>query len=158
MNAAMTTDLNVNGQACRTTSAPNTPLLYVLRDELGLTAAKFGCGQGHCGACTVHVNGRAQQACDTPLWSVAGAVVTTLEGLEGPDGELDAVQQAFARHGAIQCGYCIPGIVMTVKALRTHEPAAGPERIRAVLAERHLCRCGTHTRILAAVQACFPAP
>lgn len=157
LSAARTTatTLVVNGRPVRTSAPIDTPLLYVLRNELGLTAAKFGCGAGRCGACTVHVDGRAETSCNAPLWSVADKSVTTLEGITGHDDVLDDVQQAFQRHGAIQCGYCIPGILMRLKALRSEESAADMARIRDVLSERHLCRCGTHVRILAAAADYF---
>jgi len=155
MTTTTTTMLVVNGRPVGTSSPPDTPLLYVLRNELGLTAAKFGCGAGRCGACTVHVDGRAESSCNAPLWSVADKSVTTLEGIAGDGGALDEVQQAFQRHGAIQCGYCIPGILMRLKALRRDEPGADLARIRDILSERHLCRCGTHVRILAAAADYF---
>jgi nicotinate dehydrogenase subunit A len=149
------TALSVNGRACRSAAEGKVPLLYVLRNEFGLTACKFGCGEGQCGACTVIVNGRAVQSCNTPMWSLSDAEVLTLEGLGTADGALGEVQRAFEQHNAIQCGYCIPGILMTLHALKTQEPQASAERIRAELAERHLCRCGTHTRILAAAESFF---
>lgn len=153
----MTIPLEVNGRPVDVRSDPQTPLLYVLRDELGLTAAKFGCGQGHCGACTVTVNGQAVQSCTTPLWSLHNAKVTTLEGLSSEDAPLNEVQEAFRRRNAVQCAYCIPGILMTVEALRSRMPNASRGQIRAALAERHLCRCGTHSRILAAIDDYFAA-
>lgn len=146
----MSTALSVNGEACTIRADGGMPLLFVLRNELGLSAAKHGCGAGDCGACTVLVGCRAMQSCQTPVWSLQGAEVTTLEGLPAHSEGLSEVQLAFRRHGAIQCGYCIPGVMMTLQALRANEPSASMARVREVLAERHLCRCGTHVRILAA--------
>ena len=151
----MATSFHVNGAQVATGCDSAAPLLHVLRNELGLTAAKFGCGTGHCGACTVVVNGRAMQSCTAPLWSLQDAQVTTLEGLAGPGGELGEVQRALRDRGAIQCGFCIPGIVMTLHALKLQRQQATLQEIRAELGERNLCRCGTHTRILAAAQEVF---
>nr|WP_311732162.1 2Fe-2S iron-sulfur cluster-binding protein [Variovorax paradoxus] len=150
--------LKVNGQVRQIRGDSKTPLLYALRDDCGLSSPKFGCGAGQCGACTVHVDGRAVQSCQAPLWSAEDREVTTLEGLASAEGSLHPVQEAFARHGAIQCGYCIPGILMTLVALKAREPHCTSEQLRAELAERHLCRCGTHTRILAAAQEFLEAP
>ncbi|MBT2305194.1 (2Fe-2S)-binding protein [Variovorax paradoxus] len=151
-------ELTVNGQVQRLAVDSRTPLLYVLRDECGLSSPKFGCGKGICGACTVHVDGRAMQSCETPLSAAEGRSVTTLEGLAPAAGALHSVQAAFARHGAIQCGYCIAGVMMTLVALKARQPHCTPEQLGAELAERHLCRCGTHARILAAAQEFLAAP
>ena len=139
----------VNGAAQASERDPQTPLLHVLRNDLGLKAARFGCGQGLCGACTVLVDDVAVHACDTPLWSVAGKQVVTAEGLlEG--GALGRVQQALVDERAGQCGYCLTGIVMRIEgALRAQAPATR-ERIVQALA-RNLCRCGAHPRILKAI-------
>src|ERR1700739_647836 len=128
---------------------PNTPLLSVLRDELKLNAAKFGCGLGQCGACTVIVDGKAVLSCVTPLLLLKGKEVTTLEGL-GTVEKPAPIQRAFIEEQAAQCGYCIAGMMMRAQALlqRNHKPT--DEQIRAELAP-HLCRCGTHMRILRAV-------
>jgi len=139
----------VNGRPVRVGADADTPLLHALRQDLGLTGAKLGCGAGSCGACTVHLDGRAVQSCTTPLWSVEGRAVTTVEGL-GADGAPDPVLRAFADERAAQCGYCIPGIVMTVRALLGRRPLPDDDAVRRELAERHLCRCGTHVRILRA--------
>ena len=136
------TALTVNGAPIET--AFDGPLLHLLRGELGLFGAKLGCGAGNCGACTVIVNGRAVQSCQTPMWDLEGAAVRTVEGL----AEDDPVLAAFEAEGAAQCGYCIPGIVMTVAALKD-----GGGDLVETLAERHVCRCGTHMRILRAARA-----
>ena len=146
----MNTALLVNGEVRTTRAEGGVPLLFVLRNELGLSDAKNGCGAGDCGACNVLVGGRDMQSCQPPVWSLQGAEVTTLEGLPEHGEGLSEVQQAFRRHGAIQCGYCIPGVMMTLQALRASEPRPSMARVREVLSERHLCRCGTHVRILAA--------
>jgi nicotinate dehydrogenase subunit A len=142
--------LQVNGRQATVTAEPDTPLLYILRNDLALNGAKFGCGLGQCGACTVLVEGQPVRSCITELVAVAGRAVTTLEGL-GTIDNLHKLQRAFIAEQAAQCGYCINGMIMEAKALldRTAEPTE-PE-IRAALAD-HLCRCGTHNRIVAAVQ------
>jgi len=143
------TTLKVNGQDHQIEADADTPLLYVLRDELTLNAAKFGCGLGQCGACTVIVDGKAVLSCVTPLVLLEGKQVTTLEGL-GTVAETAPIQRAFMEEQAAQCGYCIAGMMMRAQALlqRNHKPT--DEQIRAELAP-HLCRCGTHMRILRAV-------
>ena len=143
------TTLKVNGQDHKIDAEPDTPLLYVLRDDLKLNAAKFGCGLGQCGACTVIVDGKAVLSCVTPLVLLKGKQVTTLEGL-GTISEPAPIQRAFMEEQAAQCGYCIAGMMMRAQALlqRNHKPT--DEQIRAELAP-HLCRCGTHMRILRAV-------
>jgi nicotinate dehydrogenase subunit A len=143
------TTLKVNGQDHVVDAEPDTPLLYVLRDELKLNAAKFGCGLGQCGACTVIVDGKAVLSCVTPLVLLEGKQVTTLEGL-GTAREPAPIQRAFMEEQAAQCGYCIAGMMMRAQALlqKNHKPT--DEQIRAELAP-HLCRCGTHMRILSAV-------
>lgn len=146
----MTTTLTVNGRQHETDADPETPLLYFLRNDLALNAAKFGCGLGQCGACTVMVDGRAVLSCITPLLMVAGRRVTTVEGL----GTVEApspIQQAFIDEQAAQCGYCIAGMIMRAQSLLEHNPAASDGDIRAWL-EPNLCRCGTHMRILKAVR------
>jgi nicotinate dehydrogenase subunit A len=141
--------LKVNGQDHQIDADPDTPLLYVLREELALNAAKFGCGLGQCGACTVIVDGKAVLSCVTPLLLLEGKQVTTLEGL----GSLEApgpIQRAFIEEQAAQCGYCIAGMMMRAQALLQKNPKPTDEQIRSEL-EPHLCRCGTHMRILRAV-------
>jgi nicotinate dehydrogenase subunit A len=141
--------LKVNGQDHKLDAEPDTPLLYVLRDDLKLNAAKFGCGLGQCGACTVIVDGKAVLSCVTPLVLLEGKQVTTLEGL-GTAAEPAPIQRAFMEEQAAQCGYCIAGMMMRAQALlqKNHKPTDA--QIRAELAPR-LCRCGTHMRILRAV-------
>jgi nicotinate dehydrogenase subunit A len=141
--------LKVNGQNHEIDADPDTPLLYVLRDDIKLNAAKFGCGLGQCGSCTVIVDGSAVLSCVTPLLLLEGKQVTTLEGL----GTIEApapIQRAFMEEQAAQCGYCIAGMMMRAQALLQKNPKPTDERIRAEL-EPHLCRCGTHMRILRAV-------
>ena len=141
--------LKVNGQDHTIDAELDTPLLYVLRDDLQLNAAKFGCGLGQCGSCTVIVDGRAVLSCVTPLVLLEGKQVTTLEGL-GSVSEPAPIQRAFMEEQAAQCGYCIAGMMMRAQALLQRNPKASDEQIRAELAP-HLCRCGTHMRILRAV-------
>jgi nicotinate dehydrogenase subunit A len=142
--------LTLNGALRAFSAEPETPLLYVLRDEFGLNAAKFGCGLGQCGACTVVVDGQAVFSCVTPVMLVENRKVTTLEGL-GTAENPGPMQQAFIDEQAAQCGFCIAGIMMRVKALLDRDPDPTDEVIRAEL-EPHLCRCGTHMRILRAVR------
>ena len=147
---ADTFKLRVNGVEREVSAEPNTPLLYVLRNDLKLKGTRFGCGEGHCGACTVLFDGRAVQSCDTPLWSAPGHEITTIEGLGGTDS-LHPIQQAFLDEQAAQCGYCINGIMMSAKALLDANPDPDDEEIAAAL-DRNLCRCGTHVRVLRAVK------
>jgi nicotinate dehydrogenase subunit A len=143
--------LNVNGQTTEVTvDDPNMPLLYVLRNNLGLHGPRFGCGLGQCGSCTVHVDGNAVRSCITPLSSVGERQVVTLEGLGTPE-KPHPMQQAFIDEQAVQCGYCINGMIMEAAAflLKTKNPS--DEQIRVALAS-NLCRCGTHLRILRAVK------
>jgi nicotinate dehydrogenase subunit A len=142
--------LRVNGQAQEVAAEPNTPLLYVLRNDLGLKGTRFGCGAGHCGACTVLVDGNAVQSCDTPLWSAAGREITTIEGL-GTAERPHALQRAFLDEQAAQCGYCINGIIMAAAALLQKTARPTDAEIAAAL-DRNLCRCGTHVRILRAIR------
>jgi len=141
--------LKVNGIDHQIDADPDTPLLYVLRDDIKLNAAKFGCGLGQCGSCAVIVDGKAVLSCVTPLLLLEGKQVTTLEGL----GTLEApapIQRAFMEEQAAQCGYCIAGMMMRAQALLQRNPKPTDEQIRSEL-EPHLCRCGTHMRILRAV-------
>jgi nicotinate dehydrogenase subunit A len=128
---------------------PDQPLLYVLRNQLGLHAAKFGCGLGQCGACTVLLDGRAVRSCQTPVKQAAGRAVITLEGLGTPE-KPHAIQAAFIAEQAAQCGYCTNGMIMSAKALLDRTPHPTSDQVKAGLAG-NLCRCGTHTRILSAV-------
>ena len=141
--------LNINGKQQSVQAEPDTPLLYVLRNDLGLQGAKFGCGLGQCGACTVMVDGTAVFSCLIPVLMLEGRTITTVEGL----GTIDSpgpMQQAFIDEQAAQCGYCIPGFMMRAQALLQKNPEASDAEIRAHL-QPNLCRCGTHTRILKAV-------
>jgi nicotinate dehydrogenase subunit A len=128
---------------------PDTPLLYVLRDNIGLRGPRFGCGLGQCGACTVHIDGAAVRSCVTPLSSVGTGHVVTLEGLSPPDG-LHPLQQAFIDEQAVQCGYCINGMIMQAASLLQQTPHPSEDDVRQALAN-NLCRCGTHLRILRAI-------
>jgi nicotinate dehydrogenase subunit A len=142
--------LNVNGAAHNVTAEGDTPLLYVLRNDLGLNGSKFGCGLGQCGACTALLNGAAIRTCVIPLSAVGNASVVTLEGL-GTVERPHPLQRAFIAEQAAQCGYCINGMIMTAKALLDHNPHPTDADIRQALAH-NLCRCGTHVRIIRAVQ------
>jgi nicotinate dehydrogenase subunit A len=142
--------ITVNGAKHGVAAAPETPLLYVLRNDLGLKGARFGCGTGHCGACTVLIDGRAIQSCDTPLWAASGCSIVTIEGLGGPDA-LHPLQRAFLDEQAAQCGYCTNGILMSAMALLDRHPLPTDEQIREGL-RRNLCRCGTHVRVLRAIR------
>jgi nicotinate dehydrogenase subunit A len=141
--------LKVNGHDHPIDADPDTPLLYVLRDNLALNAAKFGCGLGQCGACTVIVDGKAVLSCVTPLLLLEGKQVTTLEGLGSSEAPAP-IQRAFVEEQAAQCGYCIAGMMMRAQALLQKNAKPTDDEIRAEL-EPHLCRCGTHMRILRAV-------
>jgi nicotinate dehydrogenase subunit A len=146
----MAVTLEVNGKTHQIEADPQTPLLYVLRDDLKLNAAKFGCGLGQCGSCTVMVDGEAVLSCVIPVMALEGRKVTTLEGL----GTIEApapIQAAFIELQAAQCGYCIPGMMMTAQALLQKNPEPSDPEIREAL-RTNLCRCGTHMRILAAIK------
>jgi nicotinate dehydrogenase subunit A len=142
--------LKVNGQSHAVDADPATPLLYVLRDHLQLNGAKYGCGLGQCGACTVLVDGEPVFSCITPILVVQERAVRTLEGL-GTAERPGPVQQAFIDEQAAQCGYCIPGMIVRAQALLEKNPAPTDDEIRAAL-NANLCRCGTHMRILRAVR------
>ena len=146
----MATTLTVNGRTHAVEAEPETALLYVLRNDLKLKGARFGCGMGQCGACTVLVDGKPVQSCDFPLSAAAGKSVTTIEGL-ARNGKLHPLQRAFIEEQAAQCGYCATGIIMTAKALLDTNPRPTEADIRAAL-KGNLCRCGTHYRILRAIQ------
>ena len=141
--------LDVNGRVHEVDAEPATPLLYVLREDLKLNAAKFGCGLGQCGACTVLADGQAIFSCLTPISVVQGRRITTLEGLGSVD-QPGPMQRAFIELQAAQCGYCIPGMMMRAQALLEKKPGASEAEIREVL-QPNLCRCGTHMRIVRAV-------
>ena len=141
----------LNGKATRVrVDDPQMPLLYALRDDLGLQGPRFGCGLGQCGACTVHVDGAAVRSCVTPVAAIRGKKITTLEGLGSPEHP-DPLQQAFIDEQAVQCGYCINGMIMQAKAMLSTNPHPTEEQIRQELAQ-NLCRCGTHVRIVRAIQ------
>ena len=141
--------LTVNGVERAIEADADTPLLYALRNDLGLKGTRFGCGSAQCGACFVLVAGHATPACDTPLWSVAGKRVTTVEGLGGPQAA-HALQEAFIAEQAAQCGYCTSGILISAAALLAENPAPSEVEVRAAL-DRNLCRCGSHNRMVKAV-------
>ena len=143
--------LNVNGVQREVAADPETPLLYALRNDLKLKGARYGCGLGQCGACTVIVDGKAVQSCDVPVSAMAGKAITTIEAIGTADAP-HPLQRAFIRHQAGQCGYCLSGIIMSAKALLDAKPAATEAEIREALAG-NLCRCGTHIRILRAVKS-----
>jgi nicotinate dehydrogenase subunit A len=143
--------LRVNGRDCEVRAEPNTPLLYILRNDLKLKGTRFGCGEGQCGACNVLFDGNAVQSCDMPLWSAAGHDITTIEGIGGAAG-LHPLQRAFIDEQAIQCGYCIDGIIIAAVALLRREKDPSDAQIAAAL-ERNLCRCGTHVRIFRAIRS-----
>ena len=139
----------MNGVRRRVSAAPDTPLLYVLRNDLGLVGSRYGCGTGQCGACFVMVDGSAMPSCDAPLWSVAGKKITTVEGL-AQEGNLHPVQKALLVEQAAQCGYCISGIAVTAAAFLSKNSNPTEEEVKAML-DRNLCRCGAHNRIVRAV-------
>ena len=142
--------LNVNGTRHEVLADAETPLLYVLRNDLDLKGARYGCGAGLCGACMVIVDGKAVQSCDVPVGALAGKNITTIEGI-GTAESPHALRRAFIDEQAAQCGYCASGIIMTAKALLDARPDATDADIREALAG-NLCRCGTHTRILRAIR------
>lgn len=143
-------NLTVNGQTHSLDIDPSTPLLYALSDDLALRGPKFGCGLGQCGCCTVLIKGRPVRSCITPVSSVAGAAITTLEGL-GTVENPHPIQKAFVDEQAIQCGFCLSGVILTAKAALDANPKASDAQLRQALANV-LCRCGTHTRMLAAIK------
>ena len=147
---SMEVGLLVNGQPRKVSADANTPLLYVLRNDLALMGTRFGCGLGQCGACNVLIDGRKVPACDTPLWAASGKTVTTVEGL-GLPGSLSVLQQAFVDEQAAQCGYCVSGILISAYALLQENSDPSDADIRAAL-DANLCRCGTHNRFVRAVQ------
>jgi aerobic-type carbon monoxide dehydrogenase small subunit (CoxS/CutS family) len=142
--------LNVNGSVLRVTAADDEPLLWVLRNRLGLTGTKYGCGEGQCGACTVLIDGRATRSCLTPAAAAVGAQITTIEGLE-KSGALTPVQQAFLDEGALQCGYCTSGMILAASALLAEHVAPTDEQLAGAM-NGNLCRCGTYPRIVAAIR------
>jgi isoquinoline 1-oxidoreductase alpha subunit len=145
----MPTALTVNGRPVSLDAEPDTPLLWALREELGLTGTKFGCGIAACGACSVHIDGAVVRSCSVPLADVAGKAVTTIEGLKVADGTLHPVQQAWIDAQVPQCGYCQSGQIMAAVALIRETGRPGPEAVDAAMT--NLCRCGTYPRIREAI-------
>ena len=146
----MPTTIEVNGRQHTVDADGEAPLLYILRNDLKLKGARFGCGLGVCGACTVVIDGKAVQSCDVSLAAVAGKRITTIEGI-GSSDKMHALQSAFIAEQAAQCGYCASGIIMTAYALLEGNPRPSEAEIRAAL-DGNICRCGTHVRILRAIQ------
>lgn len=142
-------NLHVNGCEHRLEVDPKTPLIYVLRNDLGLKGAKFGCGLEQCGACLVLVDGKSEYTCNTPVAAFEGRKITTIEGI-GTPGDLHPIQRAFVQERAAQCGYCIPGIIVATKALLDENPDPAKGEIQEALSG-NLCRCGTHAAIIKAV-------
>ena len=143
----MKTDLSINGELRAVEADPATPLLWVLRDHLGMTGTKFGCGIGQCGACTVHFNGAATRSCLLPLQAAAGATITTIEGLGGRH----PLQRAWLDLNVAQCGYCQAGMLMAAAALLEEHPKPNDDQIDAAMT--NICRCGTYQRIRAAIHS-----
>ena len=142
-------NLTINGTARSVDAKPDTPLLYVLRNDLGLVGSRFGCGSGQCGACFVLVDGRPMASCDMPVSFAVGKKITTIEGL-GADGELHPVQKALIDEQAAQCGYCMSGIAVAAAALLATTNKPTEAQVRQAL-DKHLCRCGSHNRVVRAV-------
>jgi nicotinate dehydrogenase subunit A len=145
----MSVNLKVNGASRSVPAEPDTPLLYVLRNDLQLNGAKFGCGLAQCGACTVLVDGKPVRSCVTPIGTLGNADIVTIEGL-GTVEKPHPLQKAFIDEQAVQCGYCINGMIMSAKELLDRKPRVTESDVREALADT-LCRCGTHNRIVAAV-------
>jgi nicotinate dehydrogenase subunit A len=153
MQTTHTIPLQVNGQEHTIHAPENTPLLYVLRNDLGLKGTRFGCGANQCGSCHVLLDGVSVPACDTPVWAAQGKAVVTVEGLaqlHGAKGPLHPLQQAFMDEQAAQCGYCLSGILISAAALLAENPQPTESQVKVAL-DKHLCRCGTHNRIVLAV-------
>jgi isoquinoline 1-oxidoreductase alpha subunit len=148
--ARMAINLIVNGQRRSLDVEPDTPLLWAIRDTLGLTGTKFGCGVAACGACTVHIDGKAERSCSIPVSAIEGASVTTIEGLAA-NGALNAVQQAWLDQQVPQCGYCQSGMIMAVSALLAAKPHATDAEVDEAIT--NICRCGTFARIRKAIQS-----
>lgn len=147
----MTTSINVNGKAISVEAEPDTPLLWVLREQVGLTGTKFGCGIGNCGACSVLVNGVVTRSCTVAISDVAGKSITTIEGLGEGIGKLSALQQAWIDHQVPQCGYCQSGQIIAAAALLEKNPHPSDAEIDAAMT--NICRCGTYNRVRAAIKA-----
>jgi nicotinate dehydrogenase subunit A len=142
-------NVTVNGATREVVAQPDTPLLYVLRNDFGLVGSRFGCGSGQCGACYVLIDGRPMASCDLPVSFAAGKQVTTVEGL-GTNAQLHAVQRALIAEQAAQCGYCMSGIAVSAAALLAGNRRPSEAQVRAAL-DKHLCRCGSHNRVVKAV-------
>lgn len=151
LNGTTEIALTINGVDARIAAEPETPLLYILRNDFALNGPKYGCGLGECGACAVLIDSHAARSCTVPIGALAGKSVTTLEGLGSADAP-HPVQTAFIENQAAQCGYCLNGMIIAVVALLEHNPAPSEDDIRGAL-RHHLCRCGTHMEILAAARA-----
>ena len=147
----MAIQTSINGKAVALSAEPDTPLLWVIREELGLTGTKFGCGVAACGACTVHVDGEPTRSCSVPVSDVAGKSITTIEGLKSADGTLHAVQKAWISEQVPQCGYCQSGQIMAAVALI--EKTGRPSDAQIDEAMTNICRCGTYPRIRKAIHA-----
>jgi len=148
--------LKINGKSTQLDVDPNTPLLWAVREQAGLTGTKFGCGIAMCGACTVHVDGRPVRSCSTALADAEGAEVTTIEGIANPDGTLHAVQEAWIKHQVPQCGYCQSGQIMSAVALLRDTPNPTDDEINAAMSG-NVCRCGMYDRIRAAIKTAAKA-
>ncbi len=151
----MAIETTVNGKSVSITAEPDTPLLWAIREELGLTGTKFGCGIAACGACSVHVNGEITRSCSVPVSDVAGKAVTTIEGVANPDGTLHKLQQAWIDNQVPQCGYCQSGQIMAALALL--KKIGNPSDAQIDEAMTNICRCGTYPRIRAAIHAAVKA-
>ncbi|WP_379551494.1 (2Fe-2S)-binding protein [Qipengyuania sp. DGS5-3] len=141
----------LNGEQVKLEVDPAMPILWVVREQAGLTGTKFGCGIAQCGACTVHLDGQPVRSCSTPIAEAEGKTITTIEGVAGPDGELTAVQQAWVSEQVPQCGYCQSGQIMSATALLRDNPQPSDEQIDAAMSG-NICRCGTYTRIRKAIK------
>jgi isoquinoline 1-oxidoreductase alpha subunit len=146
----MPIEATINGKPVSITAEPDTPLLWVIREELGMTGTKFGCGIAACGACSVHIDGAVTRSCSEPVSDIAGKAITTIEGL-APHGTLHALQAAWIAHQVPQCGYCQSGQLMAAAALLAASPKPTDEQIDAAMT--NICRCGTYPRIRAAIHA-----
>ncbi len=151
----MAIDMQVNGKPVSINAEPDTPLLWAIREELGLTGTKFGCGIAACGACSVHVNGEVVRSCSVPVSDAAGKSITTIEGIANPDGTLHPVQQAWVKAQVPQCGYCQSGQIMAAVALL--KKTGNPSDAQIDAAMTNICRCGTYPRIRAAIHAAVKA-
>ena len=147
----MTIEFRLNGRPVRLDVDGDRHLLWVLRTDLELTGTKYGCGESHCGSCTVLINGRATRTCTLPVRAVAGKDVVTIEGLAS-DGKLTPIQEAFVEHGALQCGYCTSGMILSAHALLSANPRPTRQQIIEGM-DRNLCRCGAHKRIVRAIES-----